>query len=114
VPSLLETLKTWSTKCGDTLSQLDAQIASIHAAAAKRAAEAAAWEHTHEEAIKAEQNDGGFAAGKKAVLGQRPARFGKRGSNLINSPGAADDEAMELDDEDEEGESKKRASRRKL
>jgi len=46
-----------------------------------------------------------------------PQRFGKRGSNLMESgvADAADDEAMDVDDEaDEVAEGKKRASRRKL
>ena len=46
---------------------------------------------------------------------QPPARFGKRGSNLMTDGSAdAEDEAMDLDEDEYDDDGKKRASRRKL
>jgi len=125
IPALLTTLKAWSGRCESTLAELEAQMAAIRAQAARKAADKAAWDKQLAKAVDEEktlgEGGGGSLLGKKPLMlttQGRPPRFGKRAaSNLVMDSGqdAADDEAMDVDDEDDgAGEGKKRASRRKL
>ncbi|KAJ1327726.1 COP9 signalosome complex subunit 7 [Microdochium nivale] len=132
IPGVLDSLTTWSVRCGSTLDDLEAEIASIKAAAAQRNADKKAWTAVEERLAKdvraEDQGGGGGAHGRgqaniinRAVQHLRGQRYGKRGSVEAN----VDDEAEEPMDVDEEdvydeadaagsGAGKKRASRRKL
>ncbi|KXJ91359.1 PCI domain-containing protein [Microdochium bolleyi] len=131
IPAVLESLTAWSARCGSTLDDLEAEIASIRQAAAQRNSDKKAWAAVEEKLAKearADEHTGGGAHGRgqaniinRAVQHLRGQRYGKRGSVEAN----VDDEGEELMDVDEEdlydeadvavsGAGKKRASRRKL
>ncbi|KAI1502996.1 hypothetical protein F5X99DRAFT_407553 [Biscogniauxia marginata] len=132
IPSVLASLRAWSGRCTSTLSDLEAQIAAIRAAAAQRHADKKAWDATQAKLVEEERNAEHSAHGRgqsaiisRALRGQQ--RFGKRGSGSLEA-GLDDDEAMDLDEEEPDdgeggssgggaalgGPGKKRASRRKL
>ncbi|KAI1815533.1 PCI domain-containing protein [Poronia punctata] len=137
VPSMLNTLRTWSGRCTTTLDDLEAQIAGIKAEAARRHNEKKEWEEEQARLREAEeknpsQNPHDFGHLQSNVLNRTLARiqgqrFGKRGSGSLDA-NTGDDETMdidevELDDGEGAGSSnsasssnpeKKRASRRKL
>ncbi|KAI1103622.1 hypothetical protein F4804DRAFT_333054 [Jackrogersella minutella] len=113
IPSALTALSAFSDRCGATLSDLEAQVAAVKAAAEKRSAEARAWEQTQaklvEDQRKAESATGGGAPahGRNqsrlidaavARLRGGQLRTGKRGSGSLDA-GQDSDEAMDLDDE---------------
>ncbi|KAI0474869.1 PCI domain-containing protein [Xylaria cf. heliscus] len=133
-PSMLHALRTWSARCSSTLEDLDAQMAAIKAAAAKRHSDKKAWAEQLAKLVEEERNsDQGVHSQRhgamlnRALARMQGHRFGKRGSGSLEA-GADDDEAMDVDEEDyDDGDStngaggsapggpgKKRASRRKL
>ncbi|KAI1191502.1 PCI domain-containing protein [Nemania serpens] len=142
IPSMLSSLREWSGRCASTLADLEAQVASIKAAAAARNNDKKAWvEQTMRlaEAEKAAEQGGGGsgvhtqrhgAILNRALARMQGQRFGKRGSGSLE-PSADDDEAMDVDDDEPDdgeggggsgsnggtavtGPGKKRANRRKL
>ncbi|KAH7027574.1 COP9 signalosome complex subunit 7A [Microdochium trichocladiopsis] len=127
IPSVLDSLSTWSARCGSTLDELETEIASIKATAAQRHADKKAWAAVEEKlAQDVRTEDQGYVHGRnqpnminRAVQHLRGQRYGKRGSVEANV-GDEDEEPMDVDDEDvyDEGDAngngKKRASRRKL
>ncbi|KAI1641379.1 hypothetical protein F4809DRAFT_586220 [Biscogniauxia mediterranea] len=130
IPSMLASLRAWSGRCTDTLSDLEAQIAAIRATAAQRHADKRAWDATQTKLVEEEQNaeHSIHGRGQNVILNRalRGSRFGKRSSGSLE-PGLDDDEAMDLDEEEPDdeygsngggaslgGPGKKRASRRKL
>ncbi|KAI0099202.1 PCI domain-containing protein [Nemania sp. FL0031] len=132
IPSMLNSLRMWSGRCTSTLEDLEAQIASIKATAAKRHSDKKAWvEQTVRLVEQEKMTDMGVHTPRngsilnRAIARAQGQRFGKRGSGSLEA-GPDDDEAMDLDEEelnDGEGSSggalggpgKKRANnRRKL
>ncbi|KAI5927285.1 hypothetical protein F4810DRAFT_354503 [Camillea tinctor] len=132
IPSMLASLRAWSGRCTDTLSDLEAQISAIRAAAAQRHADKRAWEALQARLVEEEQNaeHSAHGRGQSAIINRalRGSRFGGKRSSGSLEPGLDDDEAMDLDEDDQDdgeygsngggaslgGPGKKRASRRKL
>ncbi|KAJ9152140.1 PCI domain-containing protein [Pleurostoma richardsiae] len=122
LPALVSTLEAWSGRCEATLADLESQIAGVRAEAARRAAEKRDWDAAVKTMVEEEKvaeigggggvGGGGAVGGKKAGAGGKGGRYGKR--TMEKAVEEVDDEAMDLDDVDDEAEGKKRASRRKL
>ncbi|KAI1279359.1 PCI domain-containing protein [Xylaria sp. FL0933] len=136
-PSTLNSLREWSERCNSTLDDLEAQIASIKEAAAKRHNDKKFWaEQTAKlvEEEKAAAEQGPYTSQRhglflnRALARMQGQRFGKRGSGSLEAS-ADDDEAMDVDDDEYDdgeggngagggaalgGPGKKRANRRKL
>ncbi|KAI1825664.1 PCI domain-containing protein [Xylaria intraflava] len=134
VSPMLSTLRAWSGRCSSTLEDLEAQVASIKEAAAKRHADKKAWAEQQAKLIEEEKNSvqGAQAQRQGAVLNRALARmqgqrFGKRSSGSLDA-GMDNDELMDVDEEEPDdgeggsgaggaalgGPGKKRANRRKL
>ncbi|KAF2972407.1 hypothetical protein GQX73_g1186 [Xylaria multiplex] len=131
IPSTLNSLREWSGRCTSTLEDLESQITSIKAAAAKRHSDKKASAEQEAALVEAEKNaeQGVHTQRQGAILNRALARiqgqrFGKRGSGSLE-PNADDDEAMDVDEEEPDdgegtsgtalgGPGKKRANRRKL
>ncbi|KAI1131247.1 PCI domain-containing protein [Nemania abortiva] len=134
IPSMLNSLRVWSGRCTSTLEDLEAQIASIKAAAAKRHSDKKAWVEQTVRLVEQEKSaDLGVhtprhgAILNRAITKIQGQRFGKRGSGSLEA-NADDDEAMDVDEEEPDdgeggssassgalgGPGKKRAHRRKL
>ncbi|KAI8624207.1 PCI domain-containing protein [Xylariaceae sp. FL1651] len=134
IPSMLSSLRAWSGRCTSTLEDLEAQIAGIQEAAAKRHGDKKVWDEQQAKLIEEEKTadqgvhtQRGTAMLNRALARMQGQRFGKRGSGSLE-PNVDDDEAMDLDEEEpDEGEGgsssggaalggpgKKRANRRKL
>lgn len=127
IPAVNDSLNMWSIRCGQTLNDLDAEIAAIRATAAQRHADKKAWAAVEEKlskTVRAEDRGDVHGHGQtniisRAVQHLRVPRYGKRGSVEANV-GDEEDESMDLDDDDlyddteANGTGKKRASRRKL
>ncbi len=134
IGGLLTSLQAWAGRCDATLASLEAQIASAREAADRRAADVKALKQLMEKLVEEETKGGSntdttpsaafksLTGGASASSGsgapghfmKMPQRYGKRGSGQMDGgvEGDVDDEAMDVDDDDEDG--KKRASRRKL
>ena len=130
---MLNSLREWSGRCTSTLEDLEAQIANIKAAAAKRHADKKAWTEKTAKLVEEEKNaeQGLHTPRQGAILNRaltriQGQRFGKRGSGSLEA-NADDDEAMAVDDEEVDdgegggtsggalgGPGKKRANRRKF
>ena len=130
---MLNSLREWSGRCTSTLEDLEAQIANIKAAAAKRHADKKAWTEKTAKLVEEEKNaeQGLHTPRQGAILNRaltriQGQRFGKRGSGSLEA-NADDDEAMDVDDEEVDdgegggtsggalgGPGKKRANRRKF
>ena len=134
---LLASLQAWVGRCDATLASLEAQMDGLRSDADRRAAEAEAWKQRMEKLVDEETKGArntdattpsaavksltggasvpglGGGGGPSQAYRTQP-RYGKRGSGQMDGSGAGDfeDEAMDVDDDDEDG--KKRASRRKL
>lgn len=133
VADMARALEAWSGRLETTLAGLDARAEAIRAEARQRAADRRSQEAAMADLVEEERgslgrlqnardlaglvNDSG-ASRKKALTSQdvmKAFRYGKRGvGHLDASDGAADEEAMDVDDDEDEGDPKKRASRRKL
>jgi COP9 signalosome complex subunit 7 len=140
VPALLSSLRAWAARCDAALSDLEVRLRAVRAAADARAEKEKVWgerfgwlvEDEDQGTFDGMSGGGGggpqkqhHAAGLPARasvshdqghgLG-RPSRYGKRGSgHMDRAANDVGDEAMDLDDEDEVIEDKKRiSSRRKL
>ncbi|TDZ68169.1 COP9 signalosome complex subunit 7a [Colletotrichum sidae] len=129
VPNMIKALHAWSARCESTLDDLEAQIAGIRNAAAKRQAEKATREARLSKLVDETRKEPDAGSRKLAIghghgggergsgfLGHtsRASRYNKRGStSMMDNTEEVDDEAMDVDEEDDEQE-KKRASRRKL
>ena len=124
VPDILGQLRDWSGRCSTTLADLEAQVASIRDAAARRHAEKSAREATHarlvDEAGKNPAGElggqggvGGGAGGGSMVHGRRQAgilnqalagiragRYGSGGGGGGYYDPAGGGEMMELDDDE--------------
>ncbi|KAK1984033.1 PCI domain-containing protein [Colletotrichum cereale] len=130
VPPMIRALHAWSSRCESTLEGLEAQIAGIRDAAARRQLDKAKQEARLAKLVDEVRKDPEAGAGRKLAVGHggggergsgflghtsRAQRYNKRGSTSMmdNTAEDIDDEAMDVDEEDPEQE-KKRASRRKL
>ena len=128
---MIAALQAWSTRCTDTLSGIEAQIADIREQAERRQSEQKAWDEKLAKMVADAKEGEAQGMSRKLPLGmgmssgtggggnilgnlQKVQRYGKRGSGVMDSGENLDDEAMDVDEEDEEGEGKKRSSRRKL
>ncbi|KAJ8130161.1 hypothetical protein O1611_g3468 [Lasiodiplodia mahajangana] len=106
IPSMLNSLRMWSGRCTSTLEDLEAQIASIKATAAKRHSDKKAWVEQTVKLVEQEKlADMGVhtprhgAVLNRAVAKVQAQRFGKRGSGSLEA-GTDDDEAMDVDEEE--------------
>lgn len=112
IPAMLSTLQAWSERCTSTLTELEAQIASIKTEAARRAKEEREWS-THVEKLMEvkeesgkegkEKSGGGGGSGLFSGLGKRLGGGGKRENEV---------EVGDMDvDDDEEDEGTRKSTR---
>lgn len=134
VPDLLTSLQSWSSACEDTLADLEAQIKAVRQKANIRAEKKASTDARLAKLVEDETNSisnelnqrfrhqgsshqerlPARRSGATAHMIGSTTRYGKRGIGHIDTaPGAVNDEAMDLDDEDDADE-KKKNSKRKL
>jgi COP9 signalosome complex subunit 7 len=104
---MLATLAEWSSRCTNTLSDIERQIAAIRADALRRAKEEREW-NAHVEKLM-EPKEGKeevpkeVAAKSGGMLSGLGKRLGGGGAGKRGSEDHEDDEGeMELDDEDED------------
>ena len=129
IPTLISALRTWSSRCDSTLSDLESQIALVRSEALRRHREKTAWETQQAKLLENEKDGANDNRNRGPVAGNLvnravsalERRYGKRGSGSMEDT-ADDDEAMDVDDEEyddaAEGSAgvggKKKSSRRKL
>ncbi|KAI0015542.1 PCI domain-containing protein [Xylariomycetidae sp. FL0641] len=120
VPPALQALQAWSGRCDATLADLEAQIAEIRAASARRHDERVAWDASQARLVEEEKalstaeqqqgqqggvhsrKQGGMLRSALAAMqggGAGGNRFGKRSSGSLDAA-AEEDEAMDLDEEE--------------
>ncbi|KAI6392567.1 hypothetical protein MCOR23_008436 [Pyricularia oryzae] len=110
----------WYDRCRSALDDLDAEIATIRQTAATRVTEKSEWDAKMQRLIEDEKNatdsgGGGTSSSRKLPTGLGSGRrlgFGKRAN--VGSMADAGDEAMDVDTDDDDSNTKKRSSRRKL
>ncbi|CAI7568423.1 unnamed protein product [Penicillium glandicola] len=85
LPKMIENLNEWESRCGEVVSDLEAEIARIKSDAAKRAARTQAYNEALEEAVKKK------SAGKKG---------GRRGGRLGPGLGGSKRDADDIDEDD--------------
>ncbi|KGO64541.1 hypothetical protein PITC_093810 [Penicillium italicum] len=86
LPKMIANLSEWESRCGEVVSDLEAEIARVKGDAAKRAARAKAHNEALEEAVKRKQS-----AGKKG---------GRRGGRLGAGIGGSKRDADDIDEDD--------------
>ncbi|KAJ5972094.1 uncharacterized protein N7479_002012 [Penicillium vulpinum] len=86
LPKMIANLSEWESRCGEVVSDLEAEIARVKSDAAKRAARAQAHNDALEEAVKRKQN-----AGKKG---------GRRGGRLGTGLGGSKRDADDIEEDD--------------
>lgn len=128
-PAVLGALRAWSGRCAGTLAGLEAQVAAIRDAAARRQDERKAWEDTQARLVEEARNGSGEDRGGSAAVsgggnGSGGGVHGRGQSRLLETamsrlrgahaagqrsvkrPGGSldaghdDDEAMDLDEEE--------------
>lgn len=113
IPDLLTTLHTWAARCTSTLSELEAQIASIRNSAKTAALEEKEWKEYVDKLHETKGNEGGDKTGRswgtstRSQGGEWKSGAGKRGISV--SP-VEDSDAMVLDDTEEENEDRRGSS----
>ena len=116
IPSMLNTLDEWSSRCTTTLADLEQQIARVKAEALRRHREEAEWtaqvEKLVEKAEKAKKDDG--EGGQWGHTGRRLGAGAamKRGNGMMGS-GADYEDDMDVDDEDEDYDEKRASGKKK-
>lgn len=117
IPSMINTLQAWSSRCTNTLASLEAQIASIKAASLKRQKADAEWAAIVEKLVDGKSPEGKKEAGKAAFESSTGgtsfgAAASKRESDRISDQ---DDGDMDVDSTspDDEGERASKAARKK-
>jgi COP9 signalosome complex subunit 7 len=122
VPPMIAALQAWSDRCTKTLSDLESQMGEIRVSAEQKQRDKEARDAHINKLVEESKDFTGVHDSKKlsnpvsgsavtaALLGvQKAQRYGKRGSGLMmDSNEEADDEAMEVDDDDEDRADKKR------
>ncbi|KAJ5374813.1 hypothetical protein N7517_006819 [Penicillium concentricum] len=86
LPKMIASLSEWESRCGEVVSDLEAEIARIKSDAARRASRAQAHSEALEEALKRKQS-----AGKKG---------GRRGGRLGAGLGGSKRDADDIDEDD--------------
>ncbi|CAI7607616.1 unnamed protein product [Penicillium viridicatum] len=86
LPQMIANLSEWESRCGEVVSDLEAEIARVKSDAAKRAARAQAHNEALEEAVKRTQS-----TGKKG---------GRRGGRLGVGVGGSKRDADDIDEDD--------------
>ena len=86
LPQMIANLSEWESRCGEVVSDLEAEIARVKSDAAKRAARAQAHNEALEEAVKRKQS-----TGKKG---------GRRGGRLGAGVGGSKRDADDIDEDD--------------
>ncbi|KAJ6189513.1 hypothetical protein N7519_004421 [Penicillium mononematosum] len=86
LPKMITNLSEWESRCGEVVSDLEAEIARVKSDAAKRAARTRAHSEALEEAVKRKQS-----AGKKG---------GRRGGRLGAGVGGSKRDADDIDEDD--------------
>ncbi|KAJ5203185.1 hypothetical protein N7449_005264 [Penicillium cf. viridicatum] len=86
LPQMIANLNEWESRCGEVVSDLEAEIARVKSDAAKRAARAQAHNEALEEAVKRKQS-----TGKKG---------GRRGGRLGAGVGGSKRDADDIDEDD--------------
>lgn len=117
IPSMINTLQAWSSRCTSTLASLESQIASIKAVSLKRQKADAEWAATVEKLVDGKSQEGkketGKGASESGSVGQNYGGVAsKRESDRISDQ---DDGDMDLDSTspDDEGERASKAARKK-
>jgi COP9 signalosome complex subunit 7 len=105
IPSMLDTLSQWSSRCTSTLADLEKQIAGIKAEAAQRHKEEVEWNAEVESLVDGKNKDdakggvGGFVSSVTSGMGRRLG--GGQGKRAIHDGYAWEDD-MDLDEEDDD------------
>ncbi|KAJ5415911.1 hypothetical protein N7465_004606 [Penicillium sp. CMV-2018d] len=86
LPQMIANLSEWESRCGEVVSDLEAEIARVKSDAVKRAARAQAHNEALEEAVKRKQS-----TGKKG---------GRRGGRLGAGVGGSKRDADDIDEDD--------------
>ncbi|KAF4767987.1 hypothetical protein N7455_012292 [Penicillium solitum] len=86
LPQMITNLSEWESRCGEVVSDLEAEIARVKSDAAKRAARAQAHNEALEEAVKSKKS-----TGKKG---------GRRGGRLGAGIGGSKRDADDIDEDD--------------
>ncbi|KAG6035814.1 hypothetical protein E4U41_005912 [Claviceps citrina] len=112
IPDMIAALEHWSDKCTSTLSDLEAQIQTIRAAAAEREDEKSAAEARRQALVADEREWEKKQAGSwgKDAL----ARRGLNKRSMVDAANLVHDETMDLDEPSVAEDQKKRSSRRKM
>lgn len=121
IPSMLNTLSAWSSRCVSTLQDLESQILRIKAEALQRHKEEAEWEAHVEELIKdksaekGKREDSGMGSNIGLSVGRRLGQgvAMKRGNGAMGGFGSDEDIDMEADEEDDEEGGGRRGSNKK-
>ena len=108
VPDMITALKTWSSRCSSTLEDLETQINTIRATAAKRERKRRIEQQEIDTKLREAMTGEDDGSGKQSAVGA-----GKKKLDAIfkRSNSGRRDEDMEVDDEDER---KLKSSKRKM
>jgi COP9 signalosome complex subunit 7 len=102
IPSLITTLKDWSSRCTSTLSSLEKQIATIKADALRRHKEERDWDAYVDKMIETDGDPSRKDDGRKLRGGKRAENM-KRGLAGVN----VDEGDMDVDEIEDEGEERR-------
>ncbi|KAH8813221.1 hypothetical protein F5884DRAFT_787763 [Xylogone sp. PMI_703] len=98
IPSMLNALNEWSSRCESTLADLEKQIVAVRAEALKRKKEQKDWA-AHVDKLVEDKNEQDKLDGGRG--GKRLGPAAKRGSGMMGAGADYDDGKMDLDEEDE-------------
>jgi COP9 signalosome complex subunit 7 len=107
IPTMINTLNEWSSRCVSTLADLDRQIANIKADALKRHRDEQEWAAHVEKLVDGKPGEKGNNNEEKVSFGNGSRRLGggaaaKRGSGMAGLGADDDDGDMDIDDDDDD------------
>jgi len=106
IPTMINTLNEWSSRCVSTLADLDRQIANIKADALKRHRYEQEWAAHVEKLVDGKTGEKGNNNEEKGFFGNESRRLGgaaaKRGSGMAGLGADDDDGDMDIDDDDDD------------
>ncbi|KOS19444.1 COP9 signalosome complex subunit 7a [Escovopsis weberi] len=124
VPDMVHALQGWAARCSETLADLDAQIAAIHDAAARRGRDASSRREKQDRVLaevrEADSKMGAGGGGHSHFDRMQPygrdalSRRGLNKRSILDSVKAAGDDSMDIDQPHLGDDKSKRASKRKM